>query len=264
MIGATARRSHRLAALVLALAMLLLAACRGGDGQKATSKGAVPDIGSGRPLANGVRQFTDAELRNLLLPAGAVPVGLAPAGDYLIPNQLVATFFEDQEAALRSMAESGRVQGAAADYKLRSTPRATEQAVAISSSVSYYKTAAGAQAVITDPTMELVIHRFGLHTAEINVDKIAQESRAFRGFRDGDGPDLAAYLILFRRENVIGAVVVVVPAATDDGGKLALNLARRQAGDLTLPRRGAGAGGAAASPTPGSSTTVQRRRRDEA
>jgi hypothetical protein len=113
--------------------------------------------------------------------------------------------------------------------------------------VSYYKTVAGAQAVITDPTMELVIHRFGLHTAEISVDKIASEARAFRGFRDGDGPELAAYLILFRKENVIGAVMVVLPAATDDGGKLAMNLARRQAGDLTLPRRGANS----ASPTPG-------------
>jgi hypothetical protein len=129
--------------------------------------------------------------------------------------------------------------------------------VAVSSSVSYYKTVAGAQAVITDPTMELVIHRFGLHTAEISMDSIAHESRAFRGFRDGDGPDLAAYLILFRRDNVIGAVMVVVPAATDDGGKLAINLARRQAGDLTLPRRGAAPAGAA-TPSPTAPTTVQR------
>jgi hypothetical protein len=225
----------RVAALI-AVAGLSLAACSlGRDGSKNPETAAGLDVGSERQ--GRTHQFTDAQLKNQLLPLGAVPIGLAPAGDYLTPNDFVATFFDDQESAKSAMAESGRVQGAAADYRLRGTPRASEQVVAVSSSVSYYKTVAGAQAVITDPTMELVIHRFGLRTAEIEVDRIANESRAFRGFRDGDGPDLAAYLILYRKDNIIGAVMVVVPAATDDGGKLAMNLARRQAGDLTLPRR---------------------------
>jgi hypothetical protein len=233
--------------VLLIAAALTAAACFSDDQPKLPTRGAGLDIGTGR-TPGAVRQYTDAELKNLLLPLGAIPLGLAPAGDYLTPNEFVSTFFDDQEAALRAMAESGRVQGAAVDYRLRGQQRANEQVVAISSSVSYYKTVAGAQAVITDPTMELVIHRFGLHTAEIAVERIAHEARAFRGFRDGDGPDLAAYLVLFRKDNVIGAVMVVVPAATDDGGKLAMNLARRQAGDLTLPRRG----GAAPAATPAS------------
>lgn len=236
------------------MATLLLGACRGGDEGLLPKRGSTGlDVPVNRPGYGG-RQYTDAELRNLLLPLGAVPVGLAQVGEYLTPNQYVATFFDDQDAAMRAMIESGRVQGAAVDYRLRGAPRATEQVVAVSSSVSFYRTVAGAQAVIADPTMELVIHRFGLHTAEISMERIGHESRAFRGFRDGDGPDLAAYLILFRRDNVIGAVMVIVPAATDDGGKLAMNLARRQAGDLTLPRRGAGAAVVTATPP----TTGQR------
>lgn len=232
----------RLVALVTVAALSVTACLGGGDNKPGTSG---LDIGSAR-VQGGVRQFTDAELKNLLLPVSAVPLGLAPAGDYLTPNDFVATFFDDKEAAKSAMTESGRVQGAAIDYRLRGSPRASEQVVAVSSSVSFYKTVAGAQAVITDPTMELVIHRFGLRTAEISVDRIASEARAFRGFRDGDGPELATYLVLFRKDNIVGAVMVVLPAATDDGGKLAMNLARRQAGDLTLPRRGA----ASASPTP--------------
>lgn len=227
-------RARFVSALLLMLCAALLAGCGviGGGSKAPESKGRAKGAEKSGAV-DGALQFADARLRNLLLPTGAVPIGLAPAGDYLLPNDYVATFFSDQEAALRAMSEAGRMQGAAADYRLRSTPRASEEAVAVSSTISWYKTVAGAQAVLKDPTMELVIHRLGLNAAEINLDKIGQESRAFRGFRDGDGPGLAAYLMLFRRDNVIGAVLVVVPAATDDGGKLALTLARRQA-DVSL------------------------------
>jgi hypothetical protein len=106
--------------------------------------------------------------------------------------------------------------------------------VTVISTVSWYNTAEGAESVIADPTMELVLFGLGLQTAEIQGPRIAQQSRIFRGFRDGDQPDLAAYVAFFRRLNLIGAVVVVVPAATDDGGRLAIDLARKQAA-IPLP-----------------------------
>lgn len=181
-----------------------------------------------------VRYVPERNLPNLLLPLGAVPPSLSSTGDYLLPNEIVARFFPDPEAALRAMSRYGRVQGAGVDYSLRASPRAGEQALHITSTVALYSSAAGAEAVLQDPTLELVLHRFGLTASEIKVDRFAHGARAFRGYRDGDDPDTAAYLVLFRRDNLIGAVVVVVPAATDDGGRLAVSLARRQAA-LPLP-----------------------------
>jgi hypothetical protein len=204
-----------------------LAACSG-NGSADTSAKSEGATDARRPVA-GARQFADSELRDLLLPRGAVPLGLTPSGEYLLPNEEVAKFFPNPRNALGAMQESGRMQGAAADYVLPGTARANEQAVAVSSSVSWYRTAAAARSVILDPSMELVIHRFGLNAAEIEGEPVGQESRVFRGYRDGDGPDLAAYLVLFRRENLIGAIVLVMPSTTDDGGKLATTLARRQA-----------------------------------
>ena len=227
-------RTHprRLVTLMLALGALCAAGCGviGGGTAKNTSAGgksATPVRAAG---IDGPLQFADAKLKNLLLPRGAVPVGLTQAEEVLLSNDDVATFFPDAQAALQKMTESGRMKGGVAHYSLRSAPRASEPALAVSSSVAWYKTVAGAQSVIADPTMELVIHRLGLTAAEISMERVGQESRAFRGYRDGDDPDRAAYLLLFRKENVIGAVLVVVPSASDDGGKLALNLARRQAG----------------------------------
>jgi hypothetical protein len=181
-----------------------------------------------------VRYVPERNLPNLLLPLGAVPPSLAPGGNYLLPNEVVARFFPDPDAALRAMSRYGRVQGAGVDYSLRASPRAGEQALHVTSTVALYSSAAGAEAVLQDPTLELVLHRFGLTASEIKVDRFAHGTRAFRGYRDGDDPDTAAYLVLFRRDNLIGAVVVVVPAATDDGGRLAVSLARRQAA-LPLP-----------------------------
>ena len=174
--------------------------------------------------------FVDDKLTNLLLPRGAVPVGLTHAEEYLLPNEAVARFFPDPPAAVQRMETAGRVQGAVAHYGLKAGPRrAAEPAVAVSASVAWYRTVAGAQAVLVDPTLVFVVHRLGLDAAEITAPTLSEASRTFRGYRDGDGPELAAYLTLVRRENVIGAVLVVVPAATDDGGALALSLARRQA-----------------------------------
>jgi hypothetical protein len=191
--------------------------------------GGVSELASPTP-APGERQFTSLDLFGLLLPAGAVPVWLRQDRKYLLSNQDVARFFPDPTAAERAMAAAGRVEGAAVDYRMPGTPTASERAVAVSSSAAWYGTVAGAQRVMRDPTMELVIHRFGLHTAEISLATIGDESRAFRGYRDGDGPDMAAYLILFRKANVIGAVVVVMAGHSDDTGELVALLAHKQHG----------------------------------
>jgi hypothetical protein len=187
------------------------------------------DSSSGAAPARQERHFTESELKNLLLPRGMVPAGLAGGESFLVPNDMVAALLPDPAAARTAMETTGRVQGAAIGYEQGSTRRAGEQVFAVASSVSWYNTSAGAEAVISDPTMELALHGLGLKTAEIEGRRIGQESRIFRGFRDGDRPDLAAYVVLFRRVNLIGAVVVVVPATTDDGGRLALDLARKQA-----------------------------------
>ena len=127
------------------------------------------------------------------------------------------------------MLESGRAHGAFAEYHLDAAPQATEQALQVASSTPWYQTVAGAQAVMRDPTVELVIHQLGLRSSEITKERVGEESRVFRGFRERDGPNWVAYMVLFRRQNVIGAVVAVVPNTNDDGGRLAMSLARRQA-----------------------------------
>ncbi len=214
---------------LLAAAALTLGACfGGGDTPPPPPERAAPGATSATPEP-GALQFDSLKLFETLLPAGSLPASLSRERSYLVSNREVAAFFPDPEAAMRSMTTAGRVQGAAVDYRLVSAPRAAERLIAVSSSASWYRSSAGARGVIQDPTMELVIHRFGLHTAEVRMDRVGEESRAFRGFRDGDAPDFAAYLVLFRKMNVIGAVVVVVPATSDDGGRMALAFAQRQA-----------------------------------
>jgi hypothetical protein len=232
MMRCTLLRPRLLITLLAVCAALGATACGSGSELKARAREVVqPEVGA---QADNARRFTDGEMPEMLLPLGAVPNRLAPVGQNLLPNDAVAAFFPNRAQALSAMEKFGRIQGAVAQYRVPAPPRVSEQALAVSSSVAWYTTVAGAQSVIADPTMELALHHFGLDAAEIKADRVGQESRMFRGFRDGEGPDSAAYLVLFRRQNTIGAVVVVVPSAGDDGGKLALSLARRQA-ELPLP-----------------------------
>jgi hypothetical protein len=221
-----AARTLLLTALI-ACAVVGMVACGSGSDLKARARDVAAPDGSAR--SDGARRYADGELAGLLVPLGAVPPSLTPVGQSLMPNDAVAAFFPNRAQALSAMEKFGRIQGMVAQYRVPAPPRASEQAVEASSSVAWYTTVAGAQAVIADPTMELALHHFGLDAAEIKAERVGQESRMFRGFRDGMGPDFAAYLVLFRRENTIGAVMVVVPALSDDGGRLAQSLARRQA-----------------------------------
>ena len=180
-------------------------------------------------LSRPTRDYADYDLLQLLLPHTVMPDGLQLLDQTLTSNEYVASLFAAPALAAAAMTESGRVNGAVAQYERETPAGPADPAVAVSSSLSWYRSVDGAQAVMRDPTMELVIHQFGLRTSELPKQRIAEESRIFRGFRDRDGPNLAAYLVLFRRQNLIGAVLVVLPSTIDDGGQLALSLARRQA-----------------------------------
>ena len=221
MVEKSIRSARPLAAVILVGLVLAAVAC-GSDKPQTRA----PKAGGAAP---GVRQFEEAHLPGLLLPAKSLPAGMVSVADFLLSNQDVAQFFPDPEHALRSMVESGRGHGAFAEYHLDGAPGATEQALQVASSTSWYQTVAGAQAVMRDPTVELVIHQLGLRSSEISKERVGEESRVFRGFRERDGPNWVAYMVLFRRQNVIGAVVAVVPNTNDDGGRLAMSLARRQA-----------------------------------
>ena len=180
------------------------------------------------PARAGELRLTNVDLYAMLLPTAAVPVWLYGEGEYPLPNEEVARYFVDSVAAERAMTRTGRMNGAAVDYRLPGTPRESERAVLVISSVAWYSTVAGAEDVIQDPTLPLVIHRFGLHTAEVSLAKVGEESRTFRGYRDGDDPNRAAYLIVFRKANIIGTVVVVMSEHRDDGGELVGLLAHKQ------------------------------------
>jgi hypothetical protein len=214
--------------LLLLCAAVAAMACSNRSRDSLLSKTGMNDTTRGAD-GEGAQRFSDRELPDLLLPRGAVPAGLAPSDPFLIPNEIVAQMLPDAEAGRRAMEKYGRVQGAAMEYELPGQPRATEPAVAVISAVSWYSTVAGAQTVIEDPTMELALHGLGLTSGELKTERVGQQTRMFRGFRDGDDPDRAAYIVLFRRQNTIGTVVVVVPATSDDGGKLATTLAKKQA-----------------------------------
>ncbi len=187
-----------------------------------------PERDSGQ-MRMTVRRFSDDELQRLLLPAGAVPGSMQLHAQYGIPNSAVALYFDNAPDALRRLDQLGRVHGAGIDYTLRGGPRSGEAAVQITATVSWYSTLAGAGMVLRDPAMELVLHRLGLPTGEIALDQVADASRGFRGVTEREGVALIAYAVMYRRQNTIGSVQVLVPAGSDDGGRLALQLARRQA-----------------------------------
>ena len=186
--------------------------------------------GASPTLAPRVRQPSDSDLFNVLLPAGAVPSGLRHDLTFPLPNEEVARFFPDPAAAQRAMMAAGRVEGVGVDYRVPGRASASTRALVISSSAARYTSVDGAKGVLQNPTMELVIHRFGLNTAEITLARVGEESRAFRGYRDIDGPNRAAYLLIFRKANVIGAVVVVMTDHNDDIGELVSLLAQKQYG----------------------------------
>ncbi len=183
---------------------------------------------SGQPQG-AVRRFTEADLQRLLLPAGAVSGALLPGDPYAISNRTVAQLFEDEPGALRELDRLGRVHGAGVDFMLRGGPRPGDAAVQVSSTVSWYGSIAGADAALRDSDVELVLHRLGLSVGEITIEEVADTSRGFRGIVHRNGIALASYAIIFRRHNTVGSVLVFIPVASDDGGKLAVQLARRQA-----------------------------------
>src|SRR6266545_5359020 len=87
---------------LLAGGVLGLAACSGSGDKQANTEGGARNTPASRTAA-GARQLSERELRNLLLPLGAVPLRLTPTGQYLLPNDEVAKFFPDPDFALSAM-----------------------------------------------------------------------------------------------------------------------------------------------------------------
>lgn len=223
-------------ALLLALGVAAGAACSDTPDAVTSVRERAARIEGGDPPERRARQFRDADLYNLLLPRGAVPASLTPSDRFLLSNEAVAQLLPEQVGARAAMERLGRVQGAGLEFRAPARPPAGQSALAIGSTVSWYSTVAGAEAVIADPSVELALAGLGLDAGEVPGERVAEQSRTFRGLRRGDAADTAAYVILYRRDNLIGAVVVVMPLVSDDGGKLAAILARRQA---SLPLRAA-------------------------
>jgi hypothetical protein len=166
--------------------------------------------GQGQRALPAAGSLTERELQRHLLPHTAVSTRLVPAGETFLPNEL---------------------GGAVVEY-LPPVPRTvSEGPVAVTSSVALYQTAAGAGEVIADPSLESTLAGLGLRVAEAGTERerVGDESRMFRGMRDGDGPHLTSYVVTFLKDAAIGTVVVTIPATADDGGRLALDLAQRQA-----------------------------------
>lgn len=176
-----------------------------------------------------------AALQRQLLPLAAVPGQLAAAASQNLSNDDAAAFFADPVAARAGMEAAGRVGGAVIHYQRPVDARSSGSAIAVVSSVALYRTADAAAAVLTAPTLEGAARNLGLPLHEIPLASLGEGSRAFRGMQFRDGVEIATYLVHVRRANLLHAVVVELPAGSDDGGQLAQRLAQRQAAPL-VPR----------------------------
>lgn len=208
---------QRLFALTLLglLSVVALSSCQGNGG------GAVRRALPPSPTPAAARSavgISERDVRQLLLPASLVPSRLRLVGQYTLTNDDIARYFANPAAVRATLLESGQLTGAAIDYALPDAPRLTDSEVAISSSVAVYNSVAAAQASLSAPSLNSVVRSLGVLGEEINLPPLAQQSRAFRGARTGDGPDRVTYLVVMRQENVLQTLLVVLPATPRRGG----------------------------------------------
>lgn len=174
------------------------------------------------PAPGVVERRPERDLSRLLTAAASPPELIAVQTTYLGNNE-VAALFADPEAVLDELARRGRSGGVRADYELRPLTGATSVRVAFS--VDVYRSGESAAAVLADPALAAAIGRLVPGAAELPPAADTAGLRAFRGALDGGQ---ATYIVQFRKEHLVGSVVVTQPAATDDGGALALRLAGSQ------------------------------------
>lgn len=183
------------------------------------------DDAATRPAPAAQQQSVDADLARLLVAAGAPPELIAK-GSMRLSNGDVAVFFPDREAALDRMALSGRISGVRADYAMR--PVAADSShIHVTFTTDAYRADGFAVDVLADPALAAAVGRFVPNVAELTLDGEPDGVRAFRG-TDNENGDRTTYVVQFRKQHLVGSVVVSQPAASDDGGQFALALARHQ------------------------------------
>lgn len=200
--------------LLSVLGVFGLSGCQGNSG---SAKVSTP-ISSPTTAATGlIAGISDRDVRQLLLPVSLVPSRLRLTGQYSLTNDDIARYFANPAAIRATLLESGRLTGAANSYALPDAPRLTDSEIAISSSVAVYNSVAAAQASLSSPSLNSVVGSLGVVGQEVTLPPLAQQSRAFRGARTGDGPDRVTYLVFMRQENVIQSLLVVLPATPRRG-----------------------------------------------
>jgi hypothetical protein len=195
-------------------------------------------LGAGQARANPANtRSQDVALQRLLLSANALPTELARVPTRLpLANDEVAQYFPDPAAAAQAMATSGRVSGIGAVYQRAPGLRGSERVQAISSSVALYQTPSAAQAVLQDATLAGILTTGGLTAVELSAPVIGEGSRLFRATsQPGDSgpgavPERVTYLVQYQTGSLVGSVLVELPEAADDQGRLVQQLATRQAG----------------------------------
>lgn len=185
------------------------------------------------PVASDANE--DGDLQALLV-AGAVPPQLVLQGTASLANDAVAAYFADPGAALQSLNQAGRLGGAWADYRLRPVAPAAMAEVAITFTVATYRTPTAAAAVLADPALTGAVAWVGGGAAEEMSAAPGSEDTPLRLFRIGPAgaSERPTYLVQFRREQVVGSVIVTALSGDDDGRQLAVSLARHQV-DLLRP-----------------------------
>ncbi len=164
-----------------------------------------------------------------LLSAAAAPPELVITGAGRLSNDDVAGLFPEREAALQTMVQAGRVEGAWVAYQLRPLAHDGAAPATIALSVATYRTAAGADAVLSDPALRPAIHRLGGGATETDVEPSDVPLRMFRGVSEDAPGGRVTYIVQYRQDHVIGSVTVTQSSFMDDGGRLALSLAHNQA-----------------------------------
>lgn len=213
---------------VLAVVVVGLQSCSAGGDLQPRPQLSAPADGS-------TPRFTDGDVRRLLLPISVLPASFRLVTEQVVPNEHVAQFFPDPAVTVQALNQLGRLTGATAEYHRTDAPRGRGEPIVVASSVAVYTDAAAAQAVLAAPDIVFAVHSVGLQADEIPLERVQHPYRGFRGRRAGDSADQIAYLALFRRENVVQSVLVVMMAADDDGGELVSRYVRRLALITPLP-----------------------------
>ena len=195
---------------------------------------AAADSAPGSPPAALPRlRFSDADVYRLLLPRQLAGDGLASQWTSLTSNAALAALFADPETALHRLERTGRLTGAAAEYRRSGAVAGAPAPLAVTTTAAIYGDEAKAAAALADPDLRLLLLAFDFTAREIGMAVVGDESRAFQALPRGGDTGTVSYVIVFRRKNVLQSLTVVMAREHDDDGVLLRSLALKQV--LTTP-----------------------------